>query len=75
MNKTSFFTLFTTFVPNYKADRIRSLNKFTWSDVHKVSSIGSSWMEFLDRSTLMTSPDSHTCDGTALKPRPSNESS
>jgi hypothetical protein len=53
----------------------RTAKKFTWRETHEESSTGSSWMTFLERSTFITSPDSHTSDGTALKPSPSKESS
>lgn len=47
----------------------------TCSEVHEESSTGSSWKEFFDRSSFMSSLDSQTSDGTALSPCPSRESS
>ena len=48
---------------------------FTWRETQEESSTGNSWIEFLERSSFMTSSDSHTSDGIALNPNPPIESS
>ena len=51
------------------------LSILTCREVHEESSTGSSWREFFDRSSFMSSLHSQTSDGTALSPCPSRESS
>ena len=48
---------------------------FTWREEHWENSFGSSAIEFLERSTLTTSPVSHTAGGTSVSPSPLKDSS
>ena len=41
---------------------------YTSRETHEESSTGNSSIEFLERSTFVTSVDSHTSDGTAFRP-------
>lgn len=47
----------------------------TSRETHEDSSIGSSSIEFLERSSLVISLDSHTSEGTTLNPSPPKASS